>query len=177
MFVHAFLDIRIMDEAYEFHLHSEGQLEKPQPPPGSVHFFETYDWVMATGIAFGFIFVGVLDIILEWRAGYEVLLFLILLSALWWTIFGKMVTQVVDTVDLGSIYDKAVRSLSSMVFRCLCVITITYAGRLIRFAIAGSSLSPSDTVIVLTVLIVLLAEVYFTLERAGRLALKEKRWP
>lgn len=153
---------------------SEESEPKKKPKFEALHFFDTNEWAIVSGISLGILFVGVLDIILDWRSGYMVLLFLVLLTAAWWAVFGRLITYVVDIVDSGSIYDDAVRSMYSIVFRGLCIVSITYFGRLGRSALAASSLSPSDVIIIIVTSTLLFTDVYFSMQRAGRLTFRER---
>ncbi|MGE0525531.1 MAG: hypothetical protein AB7P49_00600 [Bdellovibrionales bacterium] len=164
----------ITNELYHLPIGASQEPQK-QPRLESLHFFDTNEWAIVSGISLGILFVGVLDIILEWRSGYQVLLFLLLLTAAWWAVFGRLITYVVDIIDSGSIYDDAVRSMYSIVFRGLCIVTITYFGRLGRSSLASSSLSPTDVIIIIITATLLFTDVYFTMQRAGRLSFRE-RW-
>lgn len=132
-------------------------------------FFETTEWAIVTGIILGILFVGVLDIILQWRSGYDVLLMLAVASFAWWVVFGQLISLIIDQIETGSAYDGAVRSFHSVVFRGLCIVTITYFGRLARAAVDAGSMSPPDIIITVLVSGILFTDVYFSLQRASRI--------
>ena len=164
------------DESFYGHLiHAGDGVHSAEPAKGPMSFFETTEWAIITGVILGILFVGVLDIVLEWRSGYDVLLLLALSSIAWWVVFGRMITLIVDQIDTGSIYDGAVRTFHSVVFRGLCIVTITYFGRLARLASDASSMSPPDIIMAVLVTGILLTDVYFSLQRASRIAKEAKR--
>lgn len=169
-----------MEEGFYHHhvLHAgdevgTGETKKKKKSPSS--FFETTEWAIVTGIILGILFVSVLGIILEWRAGYDVLMMLALASIAWWVVFGRLIALIVDPIDTGSIYDDAVRTFHSVVFRGLCIVTITYFGQLARAATEASSMSPPDIIITVLVIGILLTDVYFSVQRAGRIVKEAKR--